>query len=119
MNKLANLSEPKILWQRVPAFPGQLAFQLINDSLCVLISDKVEYDDGKLWRHVSFSRPNRMPSYDDMMRVKLDFIGENCKAIMVLPAKSEHVNIHDYCLHLYAPINHDPLPDFTMGSGMI
>ena len=40
------------------------------------------------------------------------------KAVFVLPEKEKHVNIHNYCLHLfYSAAN--PLPDFTGGSGSI
>lgn len=75
--------------------------------------------DGKLWIHVSFSRRSRIPDYDDITRVKRDFIGDDKKAVMVFPALSEHVNIHPYCLHLWNCVDEDPLPDFTQGTGSI
>jgi hypothetical protein len=79
---------------------------------------EVELHDDEAWLHVSFSRRNRMPSYEDMARVKALFIGDDRKAIQVLPAKSEHVNLHPYCLHLYSPIDRDPLPDFRRVGGL-
>ena len=40
------------------------------------------------------------------------------KAVFVLPEKEKHVNIHNFCLHLfYSAAN--PLPDFTGGIGSI
>jgi hypothetical protein len=42
------------------------------------------------------------------------FVGKERKAVQVLPPASEYVNIHPHCLHLYAAIEHDPLPDFRM-----
>ena len=75
--------------------------------------------DGKLWIHVSLSRRSRIPDYNDITKIKRDFIGENKKAIMIFPKKTEHVNIHPYCLHLWSCIDEDPLPDFTQGTGSI
>ena len=87
------------------------------DGIIVIISKAVE-QDGKEWMHVSFSRKNRMPSYNDMALVKAVFIGPDKDAVMVLPRKSKHVNIHNYCLHLFTT-EELPLPDFTQGTGSI
>jgi hypothetical protein len=46
------------------------------------------------------------------------FVGSARKAVMVLPAEEEHVNIHPFCLHLYSPLDRDPLPDFRMNGGV-
>ena len=67
--------------------------------------------DGVEWLHISFSRPNRMPDYDDIQLVKNNFIGDDRKAIMVFPEKDHYVNIHKYCLHLWQSED-NPLPDF-------
>lgn len=83
-----------------------------NDGLTVMV-DCVKKEDGKFWAHVSFSRPDRMPSYFDMADVKRLFIGENLKAIMVLPPSSHHVNIHSFCLHLWHCTSEDGLPEFS------
>ncbi len=71
------------------------------------------------WLHVSFSREDRMPSYEDMKRIKLRFVGRRRKAIMVLPAEAEHFNHHPFCLHFYSPLHHDPLPDFRAEGGAL
>jgi hypothetical protein len=69
------------------------------------------------WIHVSFSRCDRMPSYEDMARVKRRFIGRKRKGIMVLPSELEHYNYHPNCLHLFSPLLADPLPDFRAEGG--
>jgi len=79
--------------------------------LRVVVSDSVE-DDGKTWLHVSVSRPNQIPDYSDLCEIKRIFIGSERKAVQVFPPESEHFNLHPYCLHLWAPIDHDPFPDF-------
>ena len=75
--------------------------------------------DGRIWLHVSLSRADRMPTYRDLKHVKVAFIGNQRKAIMVIPEQREHVNLHPFCLHLFSCLEEDPLPDFTRGTGMI
>lgn len=77
-----------------------------------------EYDDGKEWLHISVSRKSRLPTYEELTRIKRDFIGDDKKAVFVLPEKEKHVNIHNYCLHLFYSAE-NPLPDFTGGIGSI
>ena len=84
----------------------------------IILASAGEYDDGKEWLHVSVSRKRRLPTYEELTRIKRDFIGKDKKAVFVLPEKEKHVNIHNFCLHLvYSAAN--PLPDFTGGSGSI
>jgi hypothetical protein len=74
--------------------------------------------DGKEWLHISFSRKTKMPTYAEMQMIKKDFIGEDKKAIFVLPKKERYVNINKNCLHLWYCAN-DGLPDFDCGLGTI
>jgi hypothetical protein len=105
-------------WQLLQ--PGQdgALFVSMSRRLSVIVSGMV-YPDGKRWYHVSVAHPERLPSYNELCEVKSVFIGDNKKAIQVFPAKSEHVNIHPNCLHLWHCVDEDPLPDFTAGSGSI
>jgi len=80
---------------------------------------EVESIDGSLWLHVSISRADEIPSYADLTEVKRVLLGPHRKAIMVLPAEAEHYNLHPYCLHLYSPIDSDPLPDFRTAEGKL
>lgn len=83
-----------------------------------IIASAGEYDDGREWLHVSVSRKSRVPSYDEITRVKRDFFGDDKKAVLVLPEKKNHVNIHDFCLHLFYSAE-NPLPEFSAGRGTI
>lgn len=102
-------------------FPLQRAFKVqkcSNKGMFVLVTSALE-EDNCLWLHVSFSRSNRMPNYSDMAFVKQQFFGDDLKAIMVFPPKTEHINQHKYCLHLWANMEKDNLPDFrVMGLGI-
>lgn len=85
----------------------------------IVIQSAEREADGQYWIHTSFSRASRMPEYKDMQMIKNVFIGDQHQAIMILPEKTKHVNIHPFCLHFFTPVNKSPLPDFTRGSGSI
>lgn len=56
------------------------------------------------WEHVSASRMDRCPTWDEMCQVKdLFWDAEDC-VIQYHPPKSEYINNHPYCLHLWRPI---------------
>lgn len=59
--------------------------------------------DGNQWVHVSVSLPDRLPTWVEITKVKNEFIGEDMEAYQVIAAKKDHVNVHSYCLHLWAP----------------
>lgn len=84
-----------------------------------VIISYAKYDDGRLWYHVSVSHRKRMITYDELVYIKRHWVGDDHKAIMVLPEKEKHVNIHPNCLHLFCCLDGDPLPDFTGGMGTI
>lgn len=61
-----------------------------------------------------------LPTFEDLKRVKADFIGEDRWAYQVFPSSKDYVNHNPYVLHLYALMDGKPaLPDFTMGLGTI
>ena len=73
---------------------------------------EVECVDGALWGHLSI-RPiqDRLPTWKELKWCKEYFLGDR-KAIQILPPRAEYVNINPFVLHLYAPLEVDPLPDF-------
>jgi hypothetical protein len=110
-------SKDLLEWKRFkPAFLGQMIYIRFT-GLEVIVSEDI-FQDGNTWRHVSMAHKKKLPSYKEMCLVKKLFIGDR-KAIQVFPKKSEHVNIHSFCLHLYCNLDCDNIPDFTMGSGSI
>lgn len=78
----------------------------------------VERIDGQVWRHLSVATTSGIPSYTMMAGIKRWLLGDEGKAIMVFPPRSEHINIHQHCLHLWEPVGHDPLPDFRREGGL-
>lgn len=57
-------------------------------------------EDGQ-WDHVSVSLPDRCPSWDDMRFIKDLFFEDEEEAYQFHPKKSEYVNSHPFCLHLW------------------
>lgn len=57
--------------------------------------------DGGGWEHVSVSVYNRCPTWDEMNYVKNIFWSEDDVVIQIHPSKSDYVNNHPYCLHLW------------------
>lgn len=61
------------------------------------------------WEHVSVSTPRRPPNWQEMCFVK-DLFWEPEECVMQLhPPRSEYVNNHPNCLHMWRPIE-TPIP---------
>lgn len=59
--------------------------------------------DGEGWEHVSVSLPDRTPTWEEMHAIKGLFWGEEDCVVQYHPPKSDYVNAHPYCLHLWRP----------------
>lgn len=65
-------------------------------------------DTGWPWEHVSVSTEERCPTWDEMCKVK-DWFWDPEEAVFQLhPPKSEYVNTHPYCLHLWRRVDEQP-----------
>jgi hypothetical protein len=51
--------------------------------------------------HLSISTPYRYPTWDEIKQARYDFLPDEITIAMILPPKSEYVNVHNYCFHLY------------------
>lgn len=84
-----------------------------------------KYQDGNLWLHVSLCGRRGadrfyLPDWEDIKRVKNDFIGRNEWAYQVFPDERQYVNDNPYVLHLFARYDRSAaLPDFTRGLGTL
>ncbi len=56
------------------------------------------------WEHLSISMPNKTPSWEQMCRMKDIFWNEDETCIEYHPAKSQYVNMHPHCLHIWKPV---------------
>src|SRR5215467_1400917 len=77
--------------------------------------------DGEGWEHVSVTvshkdkDPSRSPTWEEMCYVKQMFWHDEECVIQYHPAKTEYVNCHPFCLHLWKPVNKEiPIPNKLM-----
>lgn len=78
--------------------------------------------NGLGWEHVSVVLLNEsrnpskvMPTWEDMCALKDWFWDEMDCVVQYHPPKSEHINNHQYCLHLWRPTEAVlPIPDKYM-----
>lgn len=71
--------------------------------------------DGMGWEHVSVSRLDRCPTWDEMCQIKDMFWDADDCVVQYHPPKREYVNIHPFCLHLWRPLDVElPQPDAIM-----
>lgn len=108
---------PKLtLWQNPPGhwkkhgdvfWAGVAAAQAWEHPLAGLtvLRSYSETKDGAFWVHLSVSRKDRLPSWEELNKVRNEFAGEEVEAYQVLAAKKDHVNIHSRCLHLWLPVD--------------
>lgn len=70
-------------------------------SLKLLTAVPVIASDGDGWEHVSVSLPHRCPTWEEMSVIKSKFWDEDDLVVQLHPLKSDYVNCHPYCLHLW------------------
>lgn len=58
-------------------------------------------DDG--WNHVSVTIDKRTPTWDEMAYIKHVFFENEDICIQIHPKKSQYVNLHENCLHIWQP----------------
>ena len=102
-------------WRFIMDWGEGRAYGQIAGGLRVLIDCEVK-EDGNEWIHVSVSRKSWTPSHEDMALAKTAFIGPDRYAYAIYPPASKYVNIHPYCLHLWARADEGDgrvLPEFS------
>jgi len=109
---------------RRPGFTGPFDFRSMGVIAPVWISEDRELrvfatvedkPDGHAWLHVSFSRVDRTPSYEETCRVRHAFFPADAVVVQVFPPIREHVNIHENTLHLWQRLDDERLvPDLRI-----
>ena len=76
---------------------------------------KVIASDGLGWEHVSVSLDNRIPLWVEMCFIKDLFWDKSEIVIQYHPRESNYVNNHNFCLHMWRPLNENiPEPPSEM-----
>lgn len=81
----------------VPSRPGHPPFK-------VIASDGAMEPGEQEWEHVSVSFPHRTPTWTEMCQIKAIFWDDEDVVVQFHPPRSEWVNNHNYCLHLWRPV---------------
>lgn len=77
---------------------------------------RVVVSDVMGWEHVSVSLKHRCPTWNEMCYIKSIFWDDEEAVVQFHPKKSEYVNHHPYCLHLWKRTGFDwdtPPPVFV------
>lgn len=89
---------------------GCMGFIQIGHSLLKFIASW-----GGGWDHVSVSRDDRCPRWEEMDAVKRAFFLPDEVAYQLHPREDRHISIHENCLHLWRPQEREiPLPPLVM-----
>ena len=72
---------------------------MTDDGLCILKSVDNTKWHGKL-KHISVSRHDRYPSWEEILEVKEQLFGD-IDVAMIMPKKKDYVNAHPNCFHLW------------------
>ena len=57
------------------------------------------------WEHLSVSMPSRDPSWEQMCIMKDIFWEDEEECVQFHPKKSEYINCHPHCLHIWRPVD--------------
>lgn len=92
------------------------AFIIPYKNYYIKVISSGENDEYK-WEHVSISLNNRTPNWEEMCYIKSLFWNDEETVIQLHPPKSQWINNHPHCLHLWRPIDIEiPLPpSITVG----
>lgn len=82
-------------------------FRMIGPNGVQLLVMSSGTGDGTGWEHVSVTCRDRAPTWAEMCFVKDVFWNEQECVIQYHPPKSEYVNCHPYCLHMW---RHETMP---------
>lgn len=87
-------------WEGDERFGAFMLLSPVDHGQLVIIASN---DEG--WDHISVSRKNRCPNWQEMDAVFRAFFAEGETAMQLHVPHSEHVNDHPYCLHIWRPHN--------------
>lgn len=95
--KYAKIEIPKIMMMN----PDVKEMQAFMTDTGVKILKTVDNTPKWGWlKHVSISREDRYPSWDEILEVKENFFGD-VDCMMVMPKKEDYVNFHKNTFHIW------------------
>jgi hypothetical protein len=93
---------------------GEDGWMLVRKNGDGMVIVTVAEFDGAEWIHASISHPHRMPIYADLMLLYHAAFAGAGQAYQIFVPEDEHVNIHEFALHLWGRLDGKPaLPLFA------
>jgi hypothetical protein len=87
------------------------SFTRISYMRVIASTGKGQKDPAWRWDHVSVSRSDRCPTWEEMDFIKRLFFLPDEICFELHPAEAEHISNHPYCLHIWRPLDAKiPLP---------
>jgi hypothetical protein len=71
-----------------------------KDGCNIWVTRDVHNNGNARW-HLSISRRDRYPVWNEIKAARYALIPEECTMAMLLPPKDEYVNLHPNCFHLH------------------
>lgn len=62
---------------------------------------RVIASDGDGWDHVSVSKQQRCPTWEEMETVREWFFEDDETIVQFSVPRSQHLNLHQFCLHMW------------------
>jgi len=82
----------------------EMAFFTSTDDLRVMLT----LEEGG-WLHMSVSRPDVLPTWDELKMVKQLWLGEPLSQYKSFHQKEHWLNFHEYTLHLFCRVDGEPI----------
>lgn len=105
LRELDKYRQPHPFWPQTES-SGSFKVYVNGRSFHVLASVDDMGMDGD-WEHISVTPKNqrRCPTWEEMAAIKDMFFEPEEEAIQFHPKHSEYVNKHEYCLHIWRPVD--------------
>ena len=89
--------------------------RFLNDySVCLtdfaVVFTVEKHHDG-IFGHMSVARPDRYPSWDEMMQLRAVMFDDDAEVVQLMPPCEEYVNVHNNCFHLWHRRDSRLIPD--------
>lgn len=87
-------------WTESPS-PIPFCKALQSGRLRVIVGREPVGPNGSMRWHMSISRNDRYPNWNEIRDARYELVPDDVTMAMLLPPKSDYVNIHTNCFHLH------------------
>ena len=112
--ELYRITDGKLATSRSDGANGAFILPLNSGvNVVVICSDGSDWAasglEGEPWEHVSVSLQSRTPTWEEMDAVERIFWNDSEAVMQLHVPRSDHINFHEHCLHLWKP-RKSPIP---------